>query len=94
MTPDEMQVESQRYGERAFMVLPLDTGHIAVLSLYREVIAICNNWEEALAASARIPPSTVIPRSMAEPRASKQSKLVATALALDNIVANFKLGVK
>ena len=54
MTLDEQEALSRRYGLSAFMVLPLKSGHIAILGHARALFAIVDTWEEAKAAGARL----------------------------------------
>ena len=47
MTDEEMEIESYRYSSRAFFVLPLSTGNIAVLHPNRSLYCVCSDWESA-----------------------------------------------
>jgi hypothetical protein len=47
MTQDEMEIESWRYSNRAFFVLPLTSGKIAVLQPNRQFFALVNSWDHA-----------------------------------------------
>jgi hypothetical protein len=53
-SPDERETYSLRYGKKAFMVVPLSSGRIAVLGYARAVHAICENFEEAIIAAESI----------------------------------------
>lgn len=55
---DVQQAESQRY-TKGFEVLSLTSGRIAVLGPTHSLHAICDTFEEALAASASIPSSEI-----------------------------------
>jgi hypothetical protein len=47
MTDDELEVESWRYSGRAFWVLPLSSGRIAILQPNRQPYRIVDDWELA-----------------------------------------------
>jgi len=47
MTEDQQEAESLRYGHKAFFVLPLSSGKIAILTPRRDLWRIVENWEEA-----------------------------------------------
>lgn len=49
MTEDEQEAESLRYGHKAFFVLPLSSGKIAILTPRRDLFRVVENWEEAKA---------------------------------------------
>lgn len=46
MTNDEIEAENGRY-TRAFFVLPLSSGWIAVLNARREIFGFAESWESA-----------------------------------------------
>lgn len=47
MTDEEMEIENGRYTHRAFFVLPLSSGNIAVLHPNRSLYCVCPDWESA-----------------------------------------------
>ena len=47
MTQDELEIESWRYSGRAFFVLPLSSGRIAILCPNRQPYRVVDNWELA-----------------------------------------------
>lgn len=47
MTEDEQEAESLRYGHKAFLVLPLSSGKIALLTPRHDLFRIVETWEEA-----------------------------------------------
>lgn len=51
MTDDELdahEIESWRYSGRAFFILPLSSGNIAVLKPNRELYCVCSDWQSVL----------------------------------------------
>ena len=47
MTDDELEIESWRYSGRAFFVLPLSSGRIAILCPNRQLYRVVDDWELA-----------------------------------------------
>jgi len=52
MTDDEIEIESWRYSGRAFIVMPLSSGRIAILCPNRQPYRIVDNWELAKSVGA------------------------------------------
>lgn len=47
MTDEHLEIESWRYSGRAFFVLPLTTGRIAILCPNRQLYRIVDDWNLA-----------------------------------------------
>lgn len=45
---DELEIESWRYSGRAFFILPLSSGSIAILTPNRELYCVCSDWQSVL----------------------------------------------
>ena len=45
---ERMEVESWRYSGRAFFILPLSSGAIAILTPNREFYTVCSDWQSVL----------------------------------------------
>ena len=50
LTDEEMEIENNRYTYRAFFVLPLSSGRIAVLHPNRSSFMVVDNWHSAIIA--------------------------------------------
>ncbi len=74
---DVQEAHSIRYGPTAFMIVPLQSGRVAVLGHMRDLHAICDTLDEVIVASQTIP-FLVWRRAAAEPKPRPD---VAKALA-------------
>ena len=55
LDPDAQELESRRYAEEVFSVIPLRSGRVGVLASMREPFAICDTFAEAVEAAKAIP---------------------------------------
>lgn len=48
LTDEHMEIESFRYSGKAFFILPLSSGNIAILTPNRELYTVCSDWQSVL----------------------------------------------